>query len=169
MTTLLESYSIGLLCKWIPDLRQFTVVVVFVFDLNKSNNVVHHYLWWCSNLILNIAFMSHTLIDTYLRGFVYEGKRAIFIRQYFLEPFFSIFDHSCILDCLKIVVSIGMDIGNLYHFLFNGMNISTDIPWICECTAPWWGSPTRDTLIDLCRYSTSSSSKHFWNENIEKY
>ena len=63
---------------------------------------------------------------TNLRGFVYEGKRAIFIRQYFLEPLFSIFDHSCILDCLKIVVSIGMDIGNL--FLFNGMNISTDIP-----------------------------------------
>ena len=57
--------------------------------------------------------MSHTLIDTYLRGFVYEGKRAIFIRQYFLESLFRIFDHSCILDGLKIVVSICMDIGSL--------------------------------------------------------
>ena len=57
--------------------------------------------------------MSHTLIDTYLRGFVYEGKRAIFIRQYFLESLFRIFDHSCILDGLKIVASICMDIGSL--------------------------------------------------------
>ena len=121
-------------------------------------------------LFLDIAFMSLLLIKKYLRGFVYEGKCSIFIRQYFLEPLFRIFDHSCILDGLKIVVSIYMDIGSLlYHFLYNYMSISTDIPWICECTAPWWGSPTRDTLIDLCRYSTSSSSKHFWNENIEKH
>ena len=35
MTPLLDSYSIGLLCKWISDLREVTVVVVFVFDLYK--------------------------------------------------------------------------------------------------------------------------------------
>ena len=64
-------------------------------------------------LFLDIAFMSLLLIKKYLRGFVYEGKCSIFIRQYFLEPLFSIFDHSCILDGLKIVVSIYMDIGSL--------------------------------------------------------
>ena len=58
--------------------------------------------------------MSHLLREKYLRGFVYEGKCSIFIRQYFLEPLFRIFDHSCILDGLKIVVSIYMDIGSLF-------------------------------------------------------